>query len=177
MIKKIGLLILITFLSTIIASIYGFLHNQISYTISTEYYTEFKFDQFWSIKYVIDFPRMSAGLIGVASTWWIGFLIGLINGIVGLIHPTTKEMWKGFIGATLQILKFTILLGFIGAVVGYLTLLKLQFDWIIPSSVVYQQNFLAAATMHFLSYLGGIIGLIYGIRYQLKIKKPVPNNV
>uniref|UniRef100_UPI004048C4F5 hypothetical protein n=1 Tax=Mariniflexile sp. TaxID=1979402 RepID=UPI004048C4F5 len=171
MAKKIGLLILIIFLSIILASIYGFLHNQISYSISTEYFTEFKFEQFWSVKYTLDFPRMSAGLIGIASTWWFGLLIGLIIGIVGFWQPTTRIMWKSSYGAILRTLGIAIGIGIVGILVGQFIISNINANWNLPADLVDRKSFLTAGTMHNFSYLGGIIGLIYGIRYQLKIKK------
>ncbi len=171
MAKKIGLLILIIFLSIILASIYGFLHNQISYSISTEYFTEFKFDQFWSVKYTLDFPRMSAGLIGIASTWWFGLIIGLIIGIIGFFQPTAKIMWKSSFGAIIRILLIAIGIGIVRILVGYLIISNINTNWNLPAELIDQKSFLTAGTMHNFSYLGGLIGLIYGILYQLKIKK------
>lgn len=171
MAKKIGILILVIFLSIILASVYGFLHNQISYSISTEYFTEFKFEQFWSVKYTLDFPRMSAGLIGIASTWWFGLLLGLIIGIVGMFQQNYKIMWKSSIGAIIRTLGIAIGIGIVGIVVGKFIISNLDTNWNLPAELNDRKSFLTAGTMHNFSYLGGIIGMIYGIIYQLKIKK------
>ncbi|UAB82346.1 hypothetical protein INR76_06180 [Marixanthomonas sp. SCSIO 43207] len=171
MAKKIGILILVIFISIILASIYGFLHNQISYSISTEYFTEFKFLQFGGVKFSIDFPRYSAGLIGIASTWWFGLIIGLIIGIVGFLQPTTKIMWKSSYGAIIRTLGIAIGIGIVGILVGKFIISNLNANWNLPADLTDRKSFLTAGTMHNFSYLGGIIGLIYGIIYQLKIKK------
>ncbi|MGB3607201.1 MAG: hypothetical protein WA775_02250 [Psychroserpens sp.] len=171
MAKKIGLLILIIFLSIILASIYGFLHNQISYSISTEFFTEFKFLQFGGVKFSIDFPHYSAGLIGIASTWWFGLLIGLIIGIVGFFQSTTKIMWKSSLGAITRALGIAIGIGIVGILVGQFIISNLNTDWNLPAELIDRKSFLTAGTMHNFSYIGGVIGLIYGIIYQLKIKK------
>jgi hypothetical protein len=171
MAKKIGLFILIIFLSIILASIYGFLHNQVSYSISTEYFTKFKFDQFWSVKYTLDFPHMSAGLIGIASTWWLGLLIGLLIGIVGFTQPTLKIMWKSALGALIRVLGIAIGVGIVGILVGKFIIASIDVNWDLPAELVDRKKFLTAETMHNFSYLGGIIGLFFGIIYQLKIKK------
>ena len=169
--KKIGLLILIIIISIILASIYGFIHNQVSYLISTEYFTKFKFEQFGFVEYGLDTPRMTAGLIGIWATWWFGLLIGLINGIVGLFQPTSKIMWKGAFGATIRNLLITIGFGVVGILVGKFIISNLNTNWNIPADLTDRKSFLTAGTTHNFSYLGGIIGLIYGIIYQLKIKK------
>lgn len=171
MVKKIGLLILIVLLSILLASIYGFLHNQVSYSISNEYFTIFKFDQFGSIKYTLDFPRMSAGLIGIASTWWFGLLIGLVYGIIGMFQSTPSIMWKSSFDAIIRTLIITIVFGIIGILIGTILISNLNVDWNLPTDLIFTKRFLIAGTMHNFSYLGGMIGLIYGIFFQLKIKK------
>ena len=177
MAKKIGLLILIVIISIILASIYGIFHNQISYSISNEYFTKFKLGQFGLEAYP-DTVRMTIGMVGIWSTWWFGLLIGLINGIVGLFQPTAKIMWKSAFGATIRTLLIAIGFGVVGILVGKFVISNLNDNWNLPADLIDRKSFLTAGTMHNFSYLGGVIGLIYGIIYQLKIrKKPVPNNV
>ncbi|HAX14889.1 MAG TPA: hypothetical protein DIV44_01090 [Leeuwenhoekiella sp.] len=171
MIKRIGFLILIVTISILFASIYGFLHNQASYSISTEYFTKFKFQQFGFVEYGLDTPRVTAGLIGVWSTWWFGLLFGLINAIIGFCQPTVKVMWKSAFGATIRTFLIVIIIGVLGIAVGYATLIKYQIEWNIPSDIINRRDFICAGTMHNFSYLGGFIGMLYGIRYQLKIRK------
>ena len=171
MAKKIGLLILIIFLSIILASIYGFLHNQISYSISPEYFTKFKFRQFDFYFMGENQPRLTASLVGILSTWWFGLLIGLINGIVGMFQLNSKIMWKSAFGATVRTLGIAIGFGVIGILVGKLIISNLDAHWNLSVELTDQKSFLTAGAMHNFSYIGGIIGLIYGIRYQLKIKK------
>jgi len=171
MIKKILHLILITFISIVLASIYGIVHNQISYTISEEYFTKFKFRTFGLGKFAIDFPRMSAGIIGVVSTWWFGLLIGLINGIAGMLQPTVKLMWKGAFGAIIRVLIITILFGIVGVMIGKFVISNLNINWNLPENLINPKSFLTAGTMHSFGYIGGIIGLIYGVIFQIKMKK------
>ena len=170
MAKKIGILILVIFLSIILASIYGILHNQVSYSISNEYFTKFKLEQFGLEAYP-DTVRMTIGMVGIWSTWWFGLLIGLINGIVGLFQRTSKIMWKSAFGATIRTLLIAIGFGFVGILVGKFIISNLNTNWNLPADLTDQKSFLTAGTMHNFSYLGGIVGLIYGIIYQLKIKK------
>ena len=93
MAKKIGLLILIVIISIILASIYGILHNQISYSISSEYFTKFKFQQFDFYFMGENQPRQTASLVGALSTWWFGLILGLIIGIVAMFQRNSKIMW------------------------------------------------------------------------------------
>ncbi len=171
MAKKVGLFILIVIISIILALIYGILHNQASYNISEEYFTKFKFDQFglWENGYGDE--RLKVSYVGVLSTWWLGLIIGIINGLIGINQQTIKLTIKAVAGATFRILISAFLFGFLGVAVGYITLSKLHIDWNIPSDLVDPSSFLAAGTMHTFGYIGAIIGTIYGIKYQLKIKK------
>lgn len=169
MVKKLILFPIIIIISIILASIYGLVHNQISYSISTEYFTKFKFEQFGFVEYGLDTPRITAGLIGIWATIWFGFFIGLVNGFVGLFQPTSGIMWKSITGATIRTLFITIGFGIIGILVGMFLISNL--NWKFPADLNNQKTFLIAGTMHNFSYLGGLIGLIYGIVYQLKIRK------
>jgi hypothetical protein len=172
MAKKVGILILVVFISIIIASIYGILHNQISYSISSEYFTKFKFEQFgfWDYAFGND-NRKEVAFIGILATWWFGLLIGLIHGIVGLFQQTYKIMWKSTLGAIIRNIEIAIGIGFVGILIGKFIVSNLNLTWNFPSDLIDKKNFITVGTMHEFSYAGGIIGLIYGIIYQLKIKK------
>jgi hypothetical protein len=59
----------------------------------------------------------------------------------------------------------------VGILVVKFIISNLNINWNLPTDLTDRKKFLIAGTMHNFSYLGGIIGLIYGIIYQLKIKK------
>lgn len=62
----------ITVLGAMVGGVYGVLHDQITYSISHEYFTKLKFDQF---KYAnFGFPvRIFVSEVGFLATWWVGF--------------------------------------------------------------------------------------------------------
>ncbi|WP_426430088.1 hypothetical protein ACPX19_11180 [Winogradskyella sp. HB-48] len=171
MAKKIGLLLVIIIISIVLASIYGFLHNQISYSISTEYFTKFKFKQFGFVEYGKVTPRLTAGIIGMWSTWWFGLIIGLVLGIVAMFQPNSKIMWKSGMTAILRNLGIAIGIGIVGILIGKFIMSNSNLTWDFPADLIDKKNFITVGTMHEFSYAGGIIGLIYGILYQLKVKK------
>ncbi|MFD0861482.1 hypothetical protein ACFQ1M_04635 [Sungkyunkwania multivorans] len=171
MTKKIGLLILIGIISIILGSIYGMLHNQISYSISPEYFTKFKFDQIGEWLHQVENERIAISFVGFVSTWWFGLIIGVILGIVAMFQPNSKAMWKSAIGAVLRTLGIAIGIGIMGILVGTFLISNLNANWNLPAELTDRKGFLIAGTMHNFSYVGGMIGLIYGIIYQLKIKK------
>jgi hypothetical protein len=65
----------IAVVGAIAAGAYGIVHDQVTYTISPEYFTNLKFDQFaWA-----DFGwprRVFVGQIGFLASWWVGLIGG-----------------------------------------------------------------------------------------------------
>ncbi len=55
----------------IVAGIYGILHDQITYTISPEYFSKLKFDQFRYADFGLP-ERIFVAEIGFLATWWVG---------------------------------------------------------------------------------------------------------
>ncbi|MCK7558068.1 hypothetical protein MKQ70_24910 [Chitinophaga sedimenti] len=65
-------------LAIAMAVVYGILHDQLTYTISPEYYTTFKFEQSGLADYVGALPtRTLVVYVAVAATWWVGLWTGL----------------------------------------------------------------------------------------------------
>ncbi|WP_405370224.1 hypothetical protein [Nonlabens sp. Asnod2-A12] len=168
-IKKVFTTIIVTVIAIIAASIYGIVHDQISYSISPEYFTKLKFLQFGLNEYGLNSERMNVAIIGILSTWWTGLLGGLIHGLVGLIQPK-DIIWKSIFGAIVRTFTFTILLGLLGVIFGWFIISEFNTEWLIPASVINRKAFLTVGTMHTCSYAGGLIGLMIGIVYQVKLK-------
>ena len=56
----------------IVAGCYGALHDQISYSISEEYFTKLKFHQFGYANFGLH-PRIFAAEVGFLAIWWLHF--------------------------------------------------------------------------------------------------------
>src|SRR5690606_36710651 len=95
----------------------------------------------------------------------------LINGIAGMLQPTAKLMWKGAFGAIIRVLIITILFGIVGDMIGKFVISNLNINWNLPENLINSKSFLTAGTMHSFGYIGGIIGLIYCVIFQIKMKK------
>ncbi len=171
--KKIGILILTIILTPILAGIYGLIHDQISYSISPEYFTKFKFEQFGFVEYGLDDKRTTVGIIGVWATWWIGLIIGTVNGLTGLIQVNYKLMTKSILKATFLIFTIAVLFGVFGLIFGYLLLSNTEIDWNFPSDLIDKKSFITVGTMHNFSYVGGFVGMIIGMIYQIRQKKAI----
>jgi len=175
--KKLPTLILTIALSITIASIYGILHDQFTYTISPEYYTKFKFLMFGLAsdpEETMQHPRLAVALTGIIATWWVGAITGIVFGLVALGHTTTRQMLRTSLKAILLAICTAIVSGFAGLGYGWLTrnndeialYYKYEFGTVRDTA-----SFYMVGCMHNFSYLGGAIGMLVGIMYIVKKKK------
>ena len=173
--KKFLTLILIIAIAPIIGGLYGILHDQLTYTISPEYYTKFKFYQFGLMdmgnEAIFPNPRIEVSAVGFMATWWMGIPIGLILGLVGLIHKDHRQMLKVTMKAVLITVIVAFVTGLIGMAYGKLFLADKGVDWSLPENLIDTENFISVGSMHNFSYLGGLFGLIAGIIYSIKQNK------
>jgi len=180
--NKIIALLLTLLIAPFIGGIYGIIHDQITYTISPEYYTKFKFIQFgladWGMgqnigtqetpEIKLNRPRLGASIVGFLATWWVGMFIGIILGLIGLIHKNGKEMFKITMKACVLTIIIALVTGLIGLVYGKMVLANNPPNWFLPDNLSHQANFISVGSMHNFSYLGGLIGMIVGITYSIR---------
>jgi hypothetical protein len=171
MIKKVGVLILTIILTPILAGLYGALHDQISYTISPEYFTKFKFEQFGLDVNLFGGERQTAAVVGIMATWWTGIFIGIGHGLTGLMHKDYKQMSRVIFKASMITIGVAMVIGLLGLVYGKLFLNGENLDWAFPENLIDKPNFISVGSMHNFSYLGGLLGLIVGIIYQVRVCK------
>lgn len=180
--KKLLALLLILLIAPIIGGIYGGLHDQITYSVSEEYYTKFKFSQFgldaWGMgqdvtmgknpEIILTNPRAGAAIVGILATWWVGLIIGIVLGLVGLIHRNAKTMLKVTMRAFLLTMGIAFVTGLVGLLYGKMYLVSNPPNWYLPDHLIHRESFIMAGSMHNFSYIGGLIGLIAGIIYSVK---------
>lgn len=172
--KKLLTLIALVTIACLLGGVYGILHDQLTYSISNEYYTKFKFYQF-GLSYVgneaiFPNPRIEVSVVGFLASWWMGIPIGAGLGLIGLIH----DDWKSMLRITLKAFLITLLIAFttglIGLAYGYFYLAdqpRTDFqNWIIPDNLVDFKHFIMVGSMHNFSYLGGLVGLFGGFIYS-----------
>jgi hypothetical protein len=147
----------------LIAACYGVVHDQITYSISPEYFTLLKFRQFHYADF--GFPsRVFVGEIGVLATWWAGFIAGwFIARIVVARRPELSPLPYAIRGFALM-LGATLLAGVLGYAYG------LTFEIRPETSELARYASLLGATdvpaftrvahIHNAGYLGALIGLI-----------------
>ncbi len=168
-------LILIIGIASLLGGLYGIIHDQLTYTISPEYYTKFKFYQFGLMdmgnEAIFPTPRIQVSIVGFMATWWMGLLIGLILGLVGLIHKNNKQMFRATIKAIIITVIVAFATGLIGLTYGKLYLADTEVNWWLPENLIDKKNFIAVGSMHNFSYLGGLTGLIAGIIHSIRQKR------
>ena len=62
----------------LVAAIYGIVHDQITYSISPEYFTRLKCIQFHYANFGLP-HRVFVAEVGVLATWWVGLIAGWFN--------------------------------------------------------------------------------------------------
>lgn len=172
--KKFLVLLLIIVIAPLIGGFYGIIHDQLTYTISKEYYTKFKFIQFGFIdqgnEAILPNPRLYASAVGFLATWWMGIPIGIILGLVGLVHKDYKQIFKITMKAFVITVIVAFFTGLIGLVYGELYLANRGVNWWLPDNLIDTKSFISVGSMHNFSYLGGFTGLIAGIIYIVRQK-------
>jgi hypothetical protein len=161
---KIALAPLLLAAACLFAGLYGAVHDQVSYTVSPDYYRAYKFPQFGIPPELHD--RLGAALVGWDASWWMGLFIGLPLVIVGSILPD----WRAYVTRTLAsfgVAACTALvvglaaLAWAGWTITDANLPDISF----PDGVVDKVAFARAGTVHDFSYLGGFLGILTGTAY------------
>lgn len=170
--KRFPVFLLILMIGSVVAGLYGILHDQLTYTISPEYYTKFKFIQFGladpsTTEAVFSKPRFSVATVGFRATWWMGLLIGLVLAWTGRVHKDPKKMFKHTVTALFITLIVAFATGLVGLAYGKYHLAKTGVDWWLPEHLKDIENFIAVGSMHNFSYFGGLAGMCAGILYSL----------
>lgn len=167
-------LIALIIISCLLAALYGILHDQLTYTISPEYYTKFKFYQFGFMdvgnEAVFPNPRIEVSAVGLLATWWMGIPIGIILGLTGLIHKDRQTMFRITFKAFILTIMIAFVTGLLGLAYGHFHLAHKSKPelggWYLPENLIDFESFVKVGSMHNFSYLGGLTGLIGGILYS-----------
>lgn len=165
--RKIFNFFVIVFASILIAGTYGILHDQITYIISPEYYTLFKFEQFGINEFGILNEKVKVGIVGFLATWWVGLILGIVYAFVSLFFNSRNKL-KVTLKSIFLNISIIVIFGFFGFIWGTIFLRKENLSWYIPDKTINIQDFINVGSIHNFGYLGGLFGLIFGVYFQIK---------
>jgi hypothetical protein len=170
--RKFGLFSATLFCSIILGGLYGIIHDQVTFSISPEYFTKFKYQQF-GLKATGN-DRINVAIIGFWATWWFGAFIGLVIGGAALFFKDPREMKAAIIKAIKLVFMIAILFGVAGFLYGKFYLVKTGVQWNFPEELQDKDSFIITGTIHNASYLGGLVGLF--IATILLLRKRIYQN-
>lgn len=161
---KLSLVPLLLAVGCVVAGLYGALHDQVSFTVSPDYFFAFKFYQF-------DIPaqlqnRLGAGLVGFLATWWMGVIIGIPILAMGLLFSDSRSYARHCLAAFAVVAATALVVGLGALATAWLTLTadNLPAVWY-PEGVQDRVAFARVGVMHNFSYLGGFLGILTGLAY------------
>ena len=161
--------LIIVIFSIIIASVFGAIHNQLSYFVSNEFFENFLFGNFGTTEWNLNNRRIEASVVGILGSYWVGFILGVIYAIIFLFINTENNFKYIF-----KAISINILFALIGSIIGYIIGLIIPWEnsgiWM-EFGTQNPQKYVQANFMHSGSYYGGIAGLIFGIIYLFKKNK------
>lgn len=161
---KFALFLVLLVAGCMISGAYGAIHNQISYSVSPDYFHAFKFPQF-GVPDGLD-NRIGASIVGWIGSWWMGLIIGIPLLLVGLAMPDEKTYITRIFIAYAVVAATALFIGLGALVYASISITDSNLpDFWYPEGVSDRVAFARAGIMHNFSYLGGGIGIITGSLY------------
>ena len=148
-----------------VAAVDGALHDQVSYSISPEYFTKLKFGQFaWAD---LGWPRrLFVAEVGALATWWVGLIAGWVLGRAGFADAAKATLRGDVLRAFAIVLGVAVASGAAGVALGTLASrgdLSGWRAWRENLWLVDVPSFVTVAYLHWASYLGGLLGLVVAV--------------
>ena len=155
----------------LVAGAYGVIHDQVTYSISPEYFTRLKFAQFHYANFGFP-PRVFVAEIGFLATWWVGFCSAWFMARITVPSFPPSVTFRHNARGILVIIAFA----FAASIVGYALGLMHGPDYSGWEDLAFARkitdvpSFARVAYIHNSSYLGGLIGLVAAIIYVRRLK-------
>lgn len=154
------------FAAPVLSALYGFVHDQFTYSICPEFFTKFRFlnyelPELWH-------PRTSAGVIGILNSWKIGIPLGILLTGAGYFHRDVISTLKHTLIAYAFVFVFVTAMAFIGfSVEVNAAMPSSQF----PEGLVDKENYLRVLNMNNFATNGAILGMVVGVLYHIIVIK------
>lgn len=149
-------------ISPLLAGIYGFLHDQVSYSVCSEYFTKIRFEDY------AHFPelwhdRTKAGVIGILNAWKQGLLAGILLTAVATIHKQLNRI----LSYTLTSYGITIVVTALSALLGLYIHSGQSSTMAIYPDIENLQGLYQVTQMNNFAHMGGVIGMLFGMAYHM----------
>jgi hypothetical protein len=155
-------------IASLLAGLFGAIHNQISYSISEEYFTRFKFIQF-RISPLLP-PRIGASVVGWLAAWWMGPPLAML--LLPIAHWTSQEQQvdRRIAKAFGIVLAVATGVGFLGLMLALASGDPATIEQVSRYGNQMEDDlaFSRAGTMHNFSYLGAGIGALLAALWLIR---------
>jgi hypothetical protein len=164
--RHLPLMLGIAAVGSLIAGAYGILHDQVTYTLSEEYFTKFKSQQFhWA-----DFGwprRVYVVEIGFLATWWVGLVAGWFLARITVPQLNREAAIRRCAVGFAIVFALAIVGGLVGAWLGWRRMHDSDLggwtDYTLLYGVKDLGRFVWVGFIHNGSYAGGLAGLIVAL--------------
>ncbi len=156
----------VAFVGALLAAIYGIAHDQLTYTISPEYFTHFKFQQFAYADF--GWPdRWFVVVIGALATWWVGGIAAWFLARWSMPGRVRNEACRLIAWGFLCIFACALVFGIAGYGYGVWRGSGGDYSAWEPSlrarGISDTWGFVRVAYVHNAGYAGALVGLIAGV--------------
>lgn len=149
-------------IAPLLAAVYGFIHDQITFSICPEFFQKIRFENYPELPELWH-DRTKAGMIGVLNSWKIGIPLGVLLTAVSTIHKQLDRI----LSYTLTTYAITIIITFVSVMFGMLSSTVLPENWIPLEGINDQLALYKVMNMNNFAYMGGVIGMFLGLTYHL----------
>lgn len=159
---KFAAYLLFVFVAIPVSGLFGIVHDQISFTVSPEYFTRFKFIQFQLLDPSVP-ERLRVAAVGFLASWWMGVPLGLLSAAPAFVYRRPEQMRRALLWSLPLIVGFTLSFALGGLSYGFMQTQSIEIaqytGWYIPREVQDLRNYLCVGYMHNAAYMGGALAI------------------
>jgi hypothetical protein len=156
----------VALIGALVAGGYGMLHDQVTYSISPEYFTNLKFRQFHYADLGLG-DRVFASTVGFLATWWVGLIIAWFLARRFIPRQSRTQAYRQIGTGFACVFAFGVLSGLVGFAYGLWRGPDADYSswlWAFRRfEITDTWSFVRVAYIHNASYLGGAVGLIVAL--------------